>query len=127
MGPMRWKDDVIYDELRNVVPVKQTGKGDVVVRQNVAGFWVTDLAPGEPGTLIYRCRQVRANKFTGTGEIILAGDRLYFVPGPGCVTPTPVGTPGVDSYFVGWAKEDANAAVDTVLINFDGTRYDQLF
>ena len=128
MGPFHWKDDVIYDELRNVTPspAVDVEKGDCAVRQDCAGFWVTDLAASEAGTFIYRCRQVRANKRTGTGEAILAGDRLYFIVAEDVVSPTPSGTAGTDSYFVGWAKEDAGADVADVLMNFDGTRYDQL-
>lgn len=122
-----WKDDVIYDELRNVIPAgPAVRKGDIAVRQDVAGFWVTDLAVGEAGTLIYRCRQVRALKKIGTGQAILAGDRLYYDVSDGHVSPTPTGVAGVDSYFVGWAKEDADEDVTDVLMNFDGTRYDQL-
>lgn len=128
MGPMHWKDNVIYDELRDVLPNGglSVEKGDVEVQQDCAGFWVCDLDAGVNGTFIYRCRQVRANKRIGTGEAILAGDRLYFVVAEDLVTPTPVGVAGTDSYFVGWAKEDAGADVADVLMNFDGTRYDQL-
>jgi len=124
-----WKDDVIYDELRNVAPAAAVEKGDAEVRQDVFGFWVTDLAADEAGTLIYRCRQVRADKRIGTGEAIVAGDRLYAYPGSTpiahLVSPTATGTAGVDYYFCGWAKESAGADVTDVLMNFDGTRYDE--
>lgn len=129
MGPFHWKDDVIYDELRDVTPTSGLAveKGDVDVQQDCAGFWVCDLAAGVSGTFIYRCRQVRALKKIGTGQAILAGDRLYYDVSDGHVSPTPTGVAGTDSYFVGWAKEDAGADVLDVLMNFDGTRYDQLF
>ena len=124
-----WKDDVIYDELRNVAPAAAVEKGDAEVRQDVFGFWVTDLDAAEAGTLIYRCRQVRADKKIGTGEAIVAGDRLYAYPGTTpidhLVSPTATGTAGVDYYFCGWAKESAGADVTDVLMNFDGTRYDE--
>lgn len=123
-----WKDNVIYDELRNVVPSgPAVKKGDIAKRQDVVGFWVTDLAVGEAGTLIYRCRQVRALKKIGTGKAITAGDRLFYDVSDGHVENATSGTPGTDSYFVGWAKEDADADATDVLMNFDGTRPDQVF
>jgi len=125
MGPFHWKDNQIYDELRNVAPVAAVEKGDCAVRQDCAGFWLKDLDAAEHGTFIYRCRQVLANKKTGTGEAILAGDRLYYIVADDAVSPTVSGAIGTDSYFVGWAKEDAGEDVATVLMNFDGTRYDQ--
>lgn len=126
MGPFHWADNVIYDELRNVQPATAVEKGDCGVRQDCAGFWVTDLDANAAGPFIYRCRQVIANKVTGTGENILAGDRLYYIVAQDAVSPGNTGVAGVDSYFVGWAKEDAGEDDTEVLMNFDGTRYDQL-
>jgi hypothetical protein len=126
MGPFHWVDNVIYDELRNVTPVAAVEKGDCAVLQDCAGFWVTDLAALAAGTFIYRCRQVIAAKVTGTGEEILPGDRLYYIVAQDAVSPTPSGVAGTDSYFVGWAKEYAGEDDPEVLMNFDGTRYDQL-
>lgn len=126
MGPFHWKDNVIYDELRNVLCAAAAEKGDCAVQQDVAGFWLKDMTAAELGTFIYRCRQVLAKKRTGTGEPIAAGDRLYYIVAEDVVSRTQVGTIGTDSYFVGWAKEDADEDDDEVLMNFDGTRYDQL-
>lgn len=120
-----WKDNVIYDELRDIAPAAAVTKGEPAVRQDVFGFWITDLAADVKGGFIYRCRQVRADKKTGTGEAFLAGDRVYYIVADGLVSPTPSGTPGTDSYFCGWAKDDAPASASDVLINFDGTRYDE--
>jgi predicted RecA/RadA family phage recombinase len=125
MGPFEWKDNVIYDELLDVLTATAVDKGDGVVQQDVFGFWVTDLAAGKTGNLIYRCRQVRANKRVGTGEAIIAGDRLYYIPAEDIVTPNAGTTPGTNSYFCGTAKKDASESELTVLMNFDGTMYDQ--
>lgn len=122
---LEWKDDVIYDELRNVVPGTAVVKGDGAVKQDVFGFYVKDRETvGEEVVLIYRCRQVEATKKVGTDQAILSGDKLYWYLADGHVSPVK-GTVGVDCYFCGWAKEDAGANAITVLMNFDGTRYNE--
>lgn len=125
MGPFEMRDLEIYDELRQVLTAVAVEKGDGAISQDVFGFWFTDLAANHTGVLVYRCRQVSAAKRTGTGEGITAGDRLYYIPAEDVVTPNAGANPGVDSYFCGWAKEDADETADTVLMNFDGTRYDE--
>lgn len=121
-----WKDNVIYDELWDVLPATAVVAGDPAVKQDVFGFYIKDReSVGEEVTFVYRCRQVLAEKKTGTGEAILSGDKLYYIVADQKVSPTPAGTPGVDSYFCGWAKKDAGALEEHVLMNFDGTRYDE--
>lgn len=123
-----WKDDVIYDELWDCHPGAALVKGQGVIKQDVFGFWLKDSETATPTTeeiaIIYRCRQVEANKRTGTGEAILAGDKLYYYPSDEKVSPTATGAVGTDYYFCGWAKKDAAASDLTVLMNFDGTNYD---
>jgi len=119
-----WKDNAIYDELWDVIPATAVTKGDAAVRQNVFGFYAkTRETAGEEITLIYRCRQVLADKRTGTGEAIISGDDLYYYPLTANVSPTATGTAGTDYYWCGWAKKSATASETTVLMNFDGTRY----
>ena len=121
-----WKDDVIYDELWDVIPATAVVTGQAAVIQDVFGFYIKRReAVGEEICFIYRCRQVLADKLTGTSQAILAGDRLYYIVAQAAVSPTPVGVAGTNYYFCGWAKEDAAADVETVLMNFDGTRYDE--
>jgi hypothetical protein len=123
-----WKDNVIYDELWNVEPAAAISAGDAAVVQDVFGFYIKDReSAGEEVCFVYRCRQVEADKAIGTGNDILAGDRLYYVVATGLVQPTPPagGVFGVDYYFCGWAKKDAPASYTTVLMNFDGTRYNE--
>lgn len=121
------KDNIIYDELWDVIPGNTTTvKGDAAVVQNVFGFYYKDSESNtEKVNFIYRMRQVLANKATGTGESFSAGDRVFYIVANNNVSPTPVGTPGTDSYFCGWAKKDASTSATTVLMNFDGTRYDE--
>jgi hypothetical protein len=117
------KDNVIYDELWNVLP-GAVHKGDYAVVQDVMGFYFFDLeTAGDEVTFIYRMRQVEADKKVGTAEAIKAGDKLYYYPALGKVSPTPTGSYGSDYKFCGWAKKDAGAADTTVLMNFDGTRH----
>jgi len=121
------KDNVIYDELREVTIAAAVTKGQAVLHNDVFGFYFaaqTDIT--KVVALVYRMRQVLADKGTGTATVINEGDRLYYVVATGVVSPTVVGTIGTDSYFCGWAKKAAGASDTTVLMNFDGTRYDQL-
>lgn len=119
------RDNQIYDELLDVEAASiNTAKGDAAVVRDTFGFYgkkAEDVA--EEIVFIYRCRQVEANKKTGTGEAILAGDRLYYIVASDLVSPNYAGTEGVNFYFCGWAKEDAAANDATVLMNFDGTRH----
>lgn len=126
----RSKDPQIYDELWDVTPAGAAGSvvhGTEAVVQDVFGFYYfTNLVAGDEVTFIYRQRQVLADKATGTGEAILAGDRLYYIVATGLVSPNNGGgVAGTDYYFCGWAKRNAGANVDEVLMNFDGTRYDE--
>ena len=126
MAVFQWKDNEIYDELRDIIPATAVSLGDAAVVQDVFGFYINSrLAAGDEITFIYRCRQVEAAKRTGTGEAILAGDKLYYYPATTNVSPTATGTAGTDYYFCGWAKKDATASATTVLMNFDGTRYNE--
>lgn len=120
------KDLEIYDELRDAIPGSAKSKGDAEVRQDCFGFWIKDRESAtEEVTFVYRCRQVLAGKATGTGEGIISGDRLYYYLSNQLVSPTATGTAGTDYYFCGWAKENASGTATTVLMNFDGTRYDE--
>ena len=122
----RSKDNVIYDDLFDVTAALGTLKAQPAVRQDVFGFFAKDAETnGEEIAFIYRDRQVEADKRVGSGEAILSGDRLYYYLSDGLVSPIATGTFGVDYYFCGWAKRDAGAAETVVLMNFDGTRYDE--
>lgn len=123
----RWKDNVIYDELWNEIPATAVTVGQAAVVQDTFGFYVKAReAAGEEIAFIYRCRQVEADKLTGTGEAIVHGDRVYAVVAQNFfVTANPVGVAGVDYYYCGTAKKDAAASAEKVLIRFDGTRYDE--
>ena len=107
------------------MPAAAVVKGEAAVVQDVFGFYLVDAAIDEEVCFVYRMRQVEADKRVGTGEDILAGDELFYIPAEDVVTPTAGTTPGTNSYFCGWAKKDASAADTKVLMNFDGTRYDE--
>ncbi len=129
------KDNIIYDELWDVEAPTGTLKGHAAVVQDVLGFYVKAAeSNNEEVCFVYRDRQVEATKRTGTGEAILAGDKLYAyrlgvaawtVPQDVVVSPVATGTAGTDYCFCGWAKKDASALETTVLMNFDGTRYNE--
>jgi hypothetical protein len=125
------RDHQIYDESFDMIPAAAVLKGQPEQRQDIFGFWLVDTVQlaGEDiveQTFVYRMRQVLADKLTGSGEEIVAGDRVYAVVAQAhAITANPAGTAGVDYYFCGWAKFDADAADTQVIINFDGTRYDE--
>jgi hypothetical protein len=119
------KDNLIYDELFDVIPGANVTKGQAAVRQDVLGFYFATEDAGNETIFVYRMRQVLADKTVGTGEAIISGDRLYYYPGTDTVSPNAVGTFGVDYYFCGWAKYSAGANEATVIMNFDGTRWNE--
>lgn len=125
------KDNQIFDELKDITVAAAVTKGEPAVIQDVFGFYhnavtAADItANRDDVTFIYRDRQVEAKKIAGTGFAITAGDRVYYIVASDAISATATGTPGTDSYFCGWAKETASATATKVLINFDGTRYDE--
>lgn len=125
----RQKDTLIYNELRDIVPVANVTKGEAAVVNDVFGFYMNDWNLTDVDldyvVLIYKMRQVEADKATGTGEDIQAGERVYYYPATDTISANAVGTAGTDYYFCGWAKETKTAAESTIIIEFDGTRYDE--
>jgi hypothetical protein len=133
------RDHQIYDESYDVQPAAAVLKGQPEQRQDVFGFWLTASKRDRGGSLIlkdngtlpeqtfvYKMRQVEADKLTGSGEEINALDRVYaMVAQNHFITANPVGVAGVDYYYCGTAKFNANADDETVLIKFDGTRYNE--
>ena len=124
-------DNCIYDEIKilDIASAKAQGLGEVV--NDVFGFYLTKIDPtnddlSDDGILIYRNRQTYADKKTGSGEDIQAGEKLYYEVAESLVTPNkPSGTAGTEFYFCGWAKEATTAAATKVLMNFDGTRQNE--
>jgi hypothetical protein len=106
-------------------------KGQPEQLRDVFGFWFTDT-PVPIGhdlikqTFVPRMAQVEADKLIGSGEEILALEKVYAMVAQNYyITAHPTGTFGVDYYFCGWAKYDAQADDATVVIIFDGTRWDE--
>ena len=118
-----------YNELRGHTTAVPVVEGVGVIKGSVFTYLLagrsqenidngmTDITP------IYKSRQTRARKRTGTGEAIESGDKIYFYPGTNTVSAVATGTAGTDYYFCGWAKESALAADTTFKMEFDGTRY----
>jgi len=123
------KDDQVqsYHELWDHIPGAVRAKGWAEVVQDVFTFLMTaSLSTTDEVTAIYEATQVLADKLTGTGEGIEAGQRVYATLASNfqSVTGNPTGTIGTDYYFVGWCKKDAAADDTTVLIRFWGHEYD---
>lgn len=115
-----------YHELWDHIPGATRTKGFGEVIQDVFCFHMVAVlsATGE-ATPIYEATQVRAGKLVGTGEEIYSGQAVYATLGSNfqLVTANPAGTIGTDYYFVGWAKKNATANEDDVLIRFWGHEY----
>jgi hypothetical protein len=121
------KDNVIYDEAWDIVPAALVTKGQAAQLGDVLGFYYySSKKIGDEVTFIYKQRQVDADKRTGTGEAIDPVSRLYYYPATDNVSVNRVGVAGVDYMFCGWSKKAAAASATRVLMNFDGTRYDQV-
>jgi predicted RecA/RadA family phage recombinase len=119
--PADWQE---YLTLRDQTPASTVVAGEGVVVQDVFGFYaVTPTRTSEEVTVIYKMRQVIANKRTGTGETINAGDKLYYYSSDEKVSATATGVKGTDYYECGVAKETVTAAATTVLMYFDGIDY----
>jgi hypothetical protein len=133
------RDHQVYDESYDVQPAAAVLKGQPQQIEDVFGFWLTNTKRDVAGTLlrksdgtfpeqtlIYKMRQVEADKLTGSGEEIPALAKVYAVVAQAhFITANPVGVAGVDYYYCGRSKFAANADDETVIINFDGTRYDE--
>jgi len=125
------QDNQIYNECLSITPGVAVNKGDISIQGDVAGLWMTDSDPADGETptqpvFVYKMRQVTAPKRAGTGFAIVAGERLYYNVSLDAVEGSVIGVIGTDSYFIGWCKEGASASATTVLMEFDGTRYDQV-
>ena len=128
------RDPEIYNELWDVAVNAPVARGAGVVRQDVFGFYFNAVTAamitaaagaGVVVALVYKARQAEADKEVGTGEAIISGDRLYYIVATGLVSPNPVGVVGTDCYPCGYAKFSATADETTVIMEFDGTRYNE--
>jgi hypothetical protein len=133
------RDHQIYDESYDVAPAAARIKGQPEQIEDVFGFWLTDTKSDVEGnllrksdgtlpeqTLVYKMRQVLADKLTGSGEEIPALARVYAVVAQNhYITANPAGVAGIDYYYCGISKFAAEADDLQVIINFDGTRYDE--
>ena len=124
------RDHQIYDECFDIIPVAWVQNGTPAQLADIFGFWLTDTevfsGPLIEQTFVYRMRQVLTDKIVGSGEAINAGDKVYAVVAQNfAVTANPTGVAGVDYYFCGWAKFNADEDDADVIINFDGTRWDE--
>jgi hypothetical protein len=119
------KDWQEYNESHDITVSASAEKGTALQLRDVFGFWLKEVVLGAVETFVYKMANVLADKTTGTGEEILALERVYYVVATGLITAHPTGTFGTDFYYCGIAREDATADEDTVLINFDGTRWNE--
>ena len=115
-----------YHELRDWDAPAARTKGFAEVIQDLFCFAMTPVAAGIEGCPIYQASQVWAGKVQGSGEGIASGQRVYATLASNfqLVTANPVGVIGTDFYFCGWAKREALANDDQVLIRFWGHEHD---
>jgi hypothetical protein len=119
------KDNQDYHELRGVLPGVAVTKGEAVQHNDVFGFYFNDETDTtKPVVIVYKMRQVLADKAVGTGEAIEEGDRVYYFPATELVSANPGTTVGTDYYYCGTCKKAATGSDTTVLIRFDGELWD---
>lgn len=113
--------DHVYDSFMTEAVSAAKTKGAIEKIQDVYGFYMTDLSSGDDGTFIYKAKQVRIGKKTGTGELIYAGDYVYGDPTDSYNVSA---TKSAGFIYLGIAKEDQVASDTDILIEFDGTMSD---
>jgi hypothetical protein len=118
-----------YNELGGMATATAVTKGEVAIVQDrmcfhLYGKTAAQISEGNADiTPIYKMRQVNARKRTGTGQEFAAGDNVYYYPSDQRVSPAAIGIAGTDYYWCGTVKRAATASEETVLIEYDGTRY----
>ena len=97
-------------------------KGDVELIKDGYGFWFNDVdvSVDDKATFVIQAEGATADKKTGTGEEIYAGDKVYGDPADSYKVSA---TKGAGFLYLGTAHEDATASDTTVYIKFDGTLY----
>lgn len=91
---------------------------DMVKINDTIGQVKEDVVFGAVGVLEYHIEKTMALKKTGTGESFNPGDRVYWDPSTGTVTPT--GATGL--YWVGIAVEPATETASEVMIDLKGDK-----
>jgi len=89
-----------------VVPGAAVSAGDYVTSGSSHGFYLTDVASGDAGTVIVEAEIVEVVKTAS--QAWAAGVALYVIPGTGAVT-----TASSSNHLIGYAHEAA-ASADTV-------------
>ena len=102
-----------YIELRYENGVSAIDQGDYVLKGNIVGFPMIDVAANELFTMIIRCSKVKAKKDEALS--IDAGDAVYYNSSTDDVDKTNTGI------LVGYAIMDAATADEYCYIDFDGT------
>lgn len=117
--------DHVYDGLKIESIAADITKGTVALIQDVYCFYpyAVDVSVDDTAIALQKCKQAVADKKTGTGEDITAGDRVYGDPADSYKVSK---TKGVGYLYLGIAIEGATASATTVLIEFDGTLHDVL-
>jgi hypothetical protein len=120
-----WAEEVLADVV----------KGQPVLINDTFCFYMTGGYAAVAGvreadrvTPIWRCKQVLADKVTGSGNDIQRGERVYYIvagANAGLVTANlPAGVIGTDYYYCGIAKETTDEDDEQVWMSFDGSSYD---
>lgn len=110
--------DPVYTELHDITATGSEVAGQGALVRDVFGFYLTDGPDtGEELSLVFKARQAKAAKSTGTGKTITAGDHVFFKPSTNNVS----NTRATGDYRCGTALENAGALDTTVLIEFDGS------
>jgi len=113
------------DEIRVDDIAADITAGTVAVVQDCIVFYpyAVDVSVKDYAIAVKKCLQAEADKKTGTGEEIAAGDRVYGDPADSYKVSA---TKGSGYQYLGIAKLAATASGTSVMIAYDGTLHDVL-
>ena len=111
--------DIVYDHIMVVSIAADITKGTVALVNDVYVFYPddVDVSVDSTATAIKEAKQALADKKTGTGETISAGDFVYGDPADSYKVSR---TKSAGFVCLGTAIENATASDTTVLIKFNG-------
>lgn len=117
--------DLVYDHILVDDIASDITKGAVALVNDIYVFYpeAVDVSEDDTSIAITKAKQAKADKKTGTGESINAGERVYGDPADSYKVSA---TKSSGFKYLGIAKEDASASDTDVLIEYDGTLSDIL-
>jgi hypothetical protein len=94
----------------------KAGKSWLHMINDTIGVVYDDVSLGDRGVLVYEAEKADVPKKLGSTEVFVAGDKVYWDPTDGYVTPTWAS----GRYLIGIALESAGATESVIMIDLKG-------